>query len=166
MISDLMERRQVDAPRSRAIPAGEVYDVSRLMTTLITFREASCYRCGKPGHMAADCLKDKDVCYNCQRRGHVAKDCKKDGQGGLCHARDRSRGASADGKTSRGKSSEKTKKDDAAKEKCKVCKSSDDGGWRNCPERTEHCWACNNAGKLSRHDHSSCQFAIDKRSKK
>ena len=25
-------------------------------------RETKCYRCGDPGHMAADCSKEKDVC--------------------------------------------------------------------------------------------------------
>ena len=131
-------------------------------------RETKCYRCGDTGHMAADCSKEKDVCYNCQRPGHVAKDCskpKRDGQG-LRHARDRSRAPSNDAK--RGKSSDKDKKGTNGKpadEKCPFCKSLDHG-WRKCPRRMEHCFACFNANKPSKHDHSSCQFAMDKKNGK
>ena len=121
--------------------------------------------------MAADCSKEKDVCYNCKRAGHVAKDCskpKQDGQG-LRHARERTRGSSGDGK--RGKSSDKNKEGtndkstDGASERCRLCGKTDHGGWRKCPQRLDHCFACLNEGKPSKHDHSSCQFAIDKKIK-
>ena len=36
-------------------------------------RDTKCYRCGDPGHMAADCSKEKDVCYNCKRPGQWPK---------------------------------------------------------------------------------------------
>ena len=130
-------------------------------------RETKCYRCGDTGHMAADCSKEKDVCYNCQKPGHVAKDCskpKRDGQG-LRHARDRSRAPSSDAKRRKGSDKDKKVTTRAADDRCPFCKSLEHG-WRKCPKRTEHCFACFNANKPSKHDHSSCQVALDKKNGK
>ena len=118
--------------------------------------------------MAADCSKEKDVCYNCKRAGHVAKDCSKPKQEsqGLRHAGERTRGSSGDGK--RGKSSDKDRKGTdgkSADEKCPFCKKLDHG-WRKCPQRLEHCFACFSANKPSKHDYSSCRFAMDKKNGK
>ena len=37
---------------------------------------------------------------------------------------------------------------------------------RSAPQQSEHCFACFNAKQPSEHDHSSCQFAIDKKNGK
>ena len=42
-----------------------------------TKTEVSCYRCGKPGHLASRCKVSRSIiCHGCGKRGHLKKACK------------------------------------------------------------------------------------------
>ena len=42
-------------------------------------KDVRCYKCGKPGHMAASCPSSESLCFNCGKPGHIGKDCKQGG---------------------------------------------------------------------------------------
>lgn len=48
-----------------------------------------CFKCGKAGHVAADCKREGITCYNCGEKGHISTQCqnpKKDHNGGKVFA--------------------------------------------------------------------------------
>ncbi len=38
--------------------------------------ERTCFTCGKPGHVKAECKQTQRTCYNCKKPGHLSKDCR------------------------------------------------------------------------------------------
>ena len=39
-------------------------------------RAALCFKCGKPGHLAAACSSSESLCFNCGKPGHIKANCK------------------------------------------------------------------------------------------
>ena len=126
--------------------------------------DGKCFRCGKTGPVAAACSQTKDVCYTRSSPDHIQANCPKKDKGASQRqsgGKD-SRGRSADVKGGRSKS---TGRSEGAPAKCDFCKSTDHGK-RQCPERTEHCYVCNKAGKPSKHDYEKCKCAAAQRKDK
>ena len=46
-----------------------------LVHQITTFKQAICYRCGKPGHYAPTCKHKETVCTKCGKVGHLQKVC-------------------------------------------------------------------------------------------
>ena len=69
----------------RTIAMGFASGSGRKPTTFST--HITCYKCGKPRHISANCAYKGTTCFNCRQKGHIQRDCpypkKEQNDGGL-----------------------------------------------------------------------------------